>query len=565
MENETIMQQIERADVEFIQGKAPGAFKTDYHEISNVFHSGALFHNVAIEHRKTLWDNVCQGSTSHLVPSLFTFFEDQKFLTAILATLESIVDYKKKRSIVSQLKQMYTGVNQEGSTFVVQTSRNTFARIEGGEIRDRDELGIHQIWLAATRLYEDIPKEPQKINCLAKPRSRVNKLAVYELSSIAYRLGFESEKIHTILSDQELAKGFKCWITDHDSETQVASMVTRKPVQRCGMPHQTDHNNDKHQLYIPQMNAKAVFMGNAVTVTSLFIRKSVLEAYRGNISAVDMATATPAPNFKYISRNVLLPTQQITHAFIRRELDTESMRDCDQDDDYTSEQLSNNGTQNEYVSDTQRIELETRLTELRTLCDERQNEATRLEGLLETLKGQETALETQINEEQAQLAALKRQINEEQAQLLALETQRNKDQLQFQSPWEDNLHTTSDDVNMNRNETVLAKPHRDTQFSFQEFADPRPFKQGIDVTFFKKNDHGELNHLEVVNCSQENHQNLKNTGQKYLETGHRLLTYDGSIITLTQIYDSAISNGRNTIIVQSIKRRKTTTSASSIT
>ncbi|KAM3551527.1 hypothetical protein ARSEF4850_007825 [Beauveria asiatica] len=317
-----LMRQIDKDTVKSLQGKAPGASHLDRDELSSLFRSGKLFTEIPEEYRETLWSRVCDYSTQCLIPSLFTFFEDRKFLENVACGLRNIVGVESKDSISRRLTDMFTDIGQVQDRCVVQVSDIRFGSTAGN--RDsRLRLGMQQLWLAAFREYENLPVKLQRKNVLAKARPRVDVGALHGLASVALRLGFESDEIHEILShsadwviaSEALLAARKPGSFEYDNLDQLATQIagifakarpvasetrrmqtytnrSKKPA-RHGLPDAADHAYDKLQLFLPNIGGDIDNSRNHVT--SLFVRMSVYRAYFGQ------STLSPA-----LSQEVLI-------------------------------------------------------------------------------------------------------------------------------------------------------------------------------------------------------------------------------------------------------------------
>lgn len=303
------MRQIDRVTVEAVQGKAPGACKADYQELLDKFRSGHILRDFPSSQRETLWSRMCSNSERCLIPSLFTFFEDRKYLARAADCLRRLVDVGPRDTIVGRLEECFTDVNQQTDRCIVQISNLSFATI-AGDAGSRIDLGIRHLWLAAIRDHQELPSDPRKRDLLAKARATADDTTLYELASLAYRMGFESDKISGILKNapdrhiaerallaarkpgryryqdrerciQAIADIFATAATVQDAEVvEVSDICGRvQGPKRQGVPHELDHGRDKASLFFPSM--ESVGGAGQTKISSLFIRKSMYTAYFG--------------------------------------------------------------------------------------------------------------------------------------------------------------------------------------------------------------------------------------------------------------------------------------------
>merc|ERR1712025_479774 len=252
---------------------------------------------------------VCKNSQTFQIPSLYTFFEDRKYLARAADCLKRLVDVGLRDTVVGRLEDSFTDRNQQIDRCIVQTSNASFATIPG-DVGARVDLGIRHLWLAALRVYQELPADPRKKDLLAKARATADDTTLYELASLAHRIGFESDRIAEILSntpDRQIAErallaARKPGKYRYDTKEQCVQQITdifatavvvqnlqdddgsdigdcgRLP-RRQGVPHDRDHERDNTALFFPTL--EKVAGGGQPRISSLFIRKSMYTAYFG--------------------------------------------------------------------------------------------------------------------------------------------------------------------------------------------------------------------------------------------------------------------------------------------
>ncbi|KAF4417345.1 hypothetical protein CFRS1_v015900 [Colletotrichum fructicola] len=119
------MRLVDRATVERLQGTAPGAFSADHDELLGDLKSGRIFGDFPEQQRNEMWSRVCHVSKQHLIPSLFTFFEDRKFLSAAADCMRRLTGVDSKVTIPSRLNEMFQSSTQQTAQCTVQVSQMT--------------------------------------------------------------------------------------------------------------------------------------------------------------------------------------------------------------------------------------------------------------------------------------------------------------------------------------------------------------------------------------------------------------------------------------------------------
>lgn len=302
------MRQIDRPTVEAVEGRAPGACKADRSELLAKLNSGYILSEVPEPARAATWHRMCSMSERSLIPSLFTFFEDRKYLAQAADCLRQLVDVGPKDTIVSRLEESFTDGKNDGC--VIQTSNSTFETI-AGDAGTRIDLGLRQLWLAALREHEHIIAKPSTKGRLAKPRAATDSTALYALASLAHRIGFESKEILNILrtaperqiAERALLAALKPGGYAFENHEECALQITNllatapqvrrtettvdsdgsdrpQPPRRQGIPNESDHERNKLTMFLPDM-AKDEKAKTFDRMTSMFIMESTYAAYFG--------------------------------------------------------------------------------------------------------------------------------------------------------------------------------------------------------------------------------------------------------------------------------------------
>ncbi|KAJ9129697.1 hypothetical protein NKR23_g12481 [Pleurostoma richardsiae] len=74
------MRRLSRGDVMELQGKAPGAFPADAQDLIGKLKTRQILTAYSEEERDEIWSGLCAMTKERSIPSIFTFFEDTKFL-----------------------------------------------------------------------------------------------------------------------------------------------------------------------------------------------------------------------------------------------------------------------------------------------------------------------------------------------------------------------------------------------------------------------------------------------------------------------------------------------------
>ncbi len=313
------MLRVDKATVEALQGTAPGVCRDDHKRLYSQLSSGRIFGTFPESEREEIWERVCAVSQDCLIPTLFTFFEDIKFLGSATACIRRLMHLSKGNSVTKRLKQLFADSYPKTDQCMIQVSDTTYVEAPGNA-ETRLDLGCRQLWLAAFREYRDLPAEPQKKKeLLAKSRKEADETVLFGLASLAFRLGFDSEEIRKILEqslDREIARRTlltvrkpEQYIYDNleqriqqlvevfDTAQERSMELDVKPVDRrqgtspptqCGIPRDLDHDYDRQFLFLSAMHKD--LQNDQTVVTSFFVRRSIYLAFFGEELSVNIDT-----------------------------------------------------------------------------------------------------------------------------------------------------------------------------------------------------------------------------------------------------------------------------------
>lgn len=303
------IKRIDPDTVDALQLLAPGKSRIDTKIACGLVLGGQAFAEFSDEERRVIWNRL--ANFDGLVPSLYTFFEDFKYLESCAHCVKRLFGSSTESvwKAMSSIFVPYSGSEVEER--LIQTSESTFRR-EAATDAERLDMGYLQIWLYAMRHYPLMPPDPKSDDeLLAKPsRAIADKRAIYEMAELARRLGFQSPEIEAIIDgspDREIARAALLQARKPDrfryDERQFDTLVSRivdcfaaavadqpeivhelladstvKPRARCGMPRMRTHKQDTPLLFVDRLHAEVEV---ADTITTFFVRRCVYFAFFG--------------------------------------------------------------------------------------------------------------------------------------------------------------------------------------------------------------------------------------------------------------------------------------------
>lgn len=201
------MHRLDEDSLKAVELTAPGACETEAQRLYGRIRSGEIFRAFDEQERMNLWERLCSASTDCLVPSLFAYFENLKYLQVAANCMRRLVHLEKNETIRSALEDSYS--DRSNNTCLVQSSAASFREISADGI-DQFDLVYRQLWLFALREDQNIPAEPKKK--LAGPKGgKADENVLFSFASLADKLGVSSREITELLQrdpDREMARRF---------------------------------------------------------------------------------------------------------------------------------------------------------------------------------------------------------------------------------------------------------------------------------------------------------------------------------------------------------------------
>ncbi|ELR06849.1 hypothetical protein VC83_03930 [Pseudogymnoascus destructans] len=319
------MLMVDQATVKVVELMAPKSSKRDAQLLHGQLVSGQIFSGFNLEGRETIWSNL--RIISGLIPSLYTFFEDLKYLEACAGSMRHLVMPSPKHTMRSALNNIFFGTNQ----LVIQEAHSTYST-QLGKCSKNWHFTYPQLWLFTMRDYPGLPaprevKTKKKKKLLAKARTpNANEVKLSDFAVLADRLRFKSDEISALMrrsSDREIARDALLRARDQDHydyndgdidshvEQILGLFATARPRNtdqsspalvsdgpdaagaRCGFPDEEAHARDRKFLYISNLHADQDEQGESIT--SFFVRRSVYFAFFGRLEETSTPRSNPAP------------------------------------------------------------------------------------------------------------------------------------------------------------------------------------------------------------------------------------------------------------------------------
>jgi hypothetical protein len=316
---------VDQATVKAVELMAPKSSKRDAQALHGQLLSGQIFSGFNLESREIIWGGL--RTVNGLIPSLYTFFEDLKYLEACAGSMKHLIKPSPKQTMRSALNQIFFGKNQ----LVIQEAHSTYST-QLVKSSKNWHLMYPQLWLYTMRDYPDLPaprevKTKKKKKLLAKARTpNANEAKLSDFAVLANKLRFESNEITALKlrsSDREIARdallrarnqdrydygdgdieshiekilGLFATARPRNTEQSCPALVSDGPDTagpRCGFPDEEAHARDRRCLYISNLQSDQEEQGESIT--SFFVRRSVYFAFFGRLAETSTTHSNPAP------------------------------------------------------------------------------------------------------------------------------------------------------------------------------------------------------------------------------------------------------------------------------
>src|SRR2546423_158679 len=101
------MQKVDPETVKALELTAPGACEVDRQRLCGQIRSGKIFGAFDNQDREAIWRKVLEVSTDRLIPSLFSFFEDQNYLQVLVECVRRLIEPFREETFSSALERSF--------------------------------------------------------------------------------------------------------------------------------------------------------------------------------------------------------------------------------------------------------------------------------------------------------------------------------------------------------------------------------------------------------------------------------------------------------------------------
>ena len=274
------MQKVDYVTVKALELKAPGTSTSDSMTLYRQLRKGEIFSAFDLDRRMKIWAKL--QTWEGLIPTLWTFFEDFKYIKACANCVKSLVRVPSRGTLYTAMARSFSETNQKRGKCIIQEAESAFT-FRSSNTQKRVALHYRQVFLYVMRHLRELSPGSTKLE--PKPSERKirttkdpNKSVLYGLADLAERLGYKSEKISDL----------KAKYSSHADGRSPS--VQLKPVyvvdgpgecqeRRCACPFDLAYEESKEFLFFDNMHNTDKSQGSSIQ--PVFVRMSVYLAYFG--------------------------------------------------------------------------------------------------------------------------------------------------------------------------------------------------------------------------------------------------------------------------------------------
>jgi Protein of unknown function (DUF3723) len=237
--------------IKAIQSTCPKWCDDDRITLERLFNSGKLFPDIRGASRIEIWRAIC--SIDSQIPTLYTFFEDVKYLTLCHRVLSRFVCSPEQRCLRTVLHQFFV----PPEVIPLELSEG---RYEDGPLNlsqnEKFQVGYHQIWLFAMRHWwqmteakprKDRSKEDGGMDLQCQPDREDLWI---RLAALFRRLGFNCP---SFLDVRDVANAPSGWDASSVEALTDELHISQSRAKRCGIPFEGDVEADQRSCFLPAM------------------------------------------------------------------------------------------------------------------------------------------------------------------------------------------------------------------------------------------------------------------------------------------------------------------------
>ncbi|TQV90526.1 hypothetical protein IF1G_10849 [Cordyceps javanica] len=379
-EDESAMKRLDEDTVLALQLKAPGACEKEARTLYAQVHSGCIFGAFNETTRNRIWLRLCSATADCLVPSLYAFFENLKYLQAAADCMRRLVPRKTNPSMSMRrsFDEQFSIEDEDESGCIIQTSWSSFRTTQTPRA-DSFDVAYRQLWLYALREYQSMPIPRQQKLAIAETR-HADEVVVFRFACLAQKLGFSTDEITALVQRSP----------DH--------AIAHRLLTTARKANEFEYEDMSPNMYLDKLHA--LMDRQTSELTSFFIQRSIYFSFFGQDIDVPIANANATESlhtFDFIrapGQNLALASSQRLAQTVGGETHEQALRSRIEEPEARLDELVTKEQQLTAKSEQLQSEIAARNTRVRALRGEEQDALARLSGLQQAEAEQVLRLET---------------------------------------------------------------------------------------------------------------------------------------------------------------------------
>lgn len=286
------MQKIDHLTVKTLELKAPGASTSDAVLLFHQMQSGEIFKAFDLDYRLKIWARL--QAAEGLIPTLWTFFEDFKYLQACANCVRRLITVPFRGTLYTAMNQSFSETSQKSECQALSLIHD--------ENNTQRQMNVHyrKVFLYAMRNLRELLPGSTRIELKQKEKKQLTMkepdvCILYGLADIAERLGFRSPEIIAIKAKFSSQAHAEISIqTPKNKPTFVVDGSGESLERRCACPFILAYEQSKDFLTLDNM--EVIDKSRGSSIHPVFVRRSVYLAYFGKLNYLNCVNRSAVPD-----------------------------------------------------------------------------------------------------------------------------------------------------------------------------------------------------------------------------------------------------------------------------
>ena len=284
---------VDSATVKNLELRAPAASKCDAAFVTRCMKNGTIFPGLSDAEKEAVLQNLL--SVNLIIPSLFTFCEDTKYLEPCAKAIKMLIEPRGQASLRMYAEQLFTEFYALEN---VARQRSEWESTDTVDKANRFEYSYRQLWMYAMRHFPDLVNTaPRKEPSREKPIIKEPSPFLWQrFAQLALRLGFSSPKIKEMSSLEDMERSIRSSVPHpagykHDGRSETQASTASVPLRqlprldldlqhRCGRPYETSQQEAKSTLFMHLIYSDR--KASDGYINAFFVQRSTFQAFFGH-------------------------------------------------------------------------------------------------------------------------------------------------------------------------------------------------------------------------------------------------------------------------------------------